>query len=76
MPKVKPEYLSKNGKRQFVILTIEDFDRIKEALEDARDLRDLRRATQSNAGRPYYTPAEVERRLATRSPRTKRNGRR
>jgi hypothetical protein len=74
MLKVKPEFLSRHGKRQFVILTIEDFDRIQAALDDARDLRDLRRATRRNAGKPYYTPAEVERRLATRSTRRKRNG--
>ena len=76
MLKVKPEYLSKHGKRQFVILTIEDFDRIKEALDDAQDLRDLRQATRGNACKPYYTPAEVERRLANRSARNRRNGRR
>jgi len=74
MLKVKPEFLSKDGKRQFVILTIEDFDRIQDALEDTRDLRDLRQATRSNAGKPYYTAAQVERRLANRSIRSKRNG--
>ena len=76
MLKVKPEYLSRHGKRQFVILTIEDFDRMREALDDARDLRDLRQATRRNAGTPYYTPAEVERRLANHPTRNKRNGRR
>jgi hypothetical protein len=76
MLKVKPEFLSKHGKRQFVILTIEDFDRMQGALDDAKDLRDLRDATRRNAGKPYYTPVEVERRLAKRSTRNKRNGRR
>lgn len=70
--KVKPEYLSKRGRREFVILTVEDFDRMKEALEDAEDLRALRVATRRNAKAPYYTPAEVERRLATRSTRKKK----
>ena len=76
MLKVKPEFLSKHGKRQFVILTIEDFDRIQAALNDARDLRDLRSATRQNAGKPYSTPAEVERHLARRSTRRKRNSQR
>lgn len=76
MMKLKPEFLIKNGKRQFVILTIEDFDRMREALDDAQDLRDLRQATRSNSGKPYYTPGEVGRRLAKRSTRAKRNGRR
>jgi hypothetical protein len=75
MLKLKPEFLSKHGKRQFVILTIEEFNRIQAALEDARDLRDLRQATRRNAGKPYHTAADVERRLAHRSTRPKRNGR-
>jgi PHD/YefM family antitoxin component YafN of YafNO toxin-antitoxin module len=67
MVKVKPEYLSKRGRREFVVLTVEDFERMKEALEDAEDLRALRVATRKNARAPYYTPKEVERRLRTRS---------
>jgi hypothetical protein len=72
MLKVKPEYLSKRGKREFVVLTIEDFDRMQAAIEDAQDLRELRQATRTNAGKPYYTPAEVERQLSKRSTRTRR----
>jgi hypothetical protein len=75
MLKLKPEFLSKHGKRQFVILTIEEFNRIQEALDDARDLRDLRQATRRNAGKPYYAPAEVDQRLARRAKRSKPNGR-
>ena len=29
MLKVKPEYLSKRGRREFVVLTVEDFERMK-----------------------------------------------
>jgi len=72
MLNVKPEYLSKGGKPQFVVLTVEDFNRINEALEDARDLRDLRQATSKNAGKPYLTPAQVQRRLARHSKPRKR----
>ncbi len=39
MLKVKPEYLSKRGRRELVVLTVEDFQRIKAALDDAEDLR-------------------------------------
>jgi siroheme synthase (precorrin-2 oxidase/ferrochelatase) len=67
MLKIKPEYLSKRGRREFVILTVEDFDLMKEAIEDAQDLRALRNATRKNAKSRYYTPAEVDRRLRTRS---------
>lgn len=69
MLKVKPEFLSKNGERQFVILTIEDFTRMQEALEDAADLRELPKATKVNAGKKYFTPEEVDRKLPASSPR-------
>jgi hypothetical protein len=72
MLNVKPEYLSKRGRREFVVLTVEDFDRMKEAIEDAEDLRALREATRKNAKAPYYTPAEVERRLRARLSRKKK----
>lgn len=74
MLNVKPEYLSKRGKREFVILTVEDFDRMKEAIEDAQDLRSLRDATRRNAKAAYFTPQEVERQLRPRSPRRKKAG--
>ena len=74
MLKVKPEYLSKRGRREFVVLTVEDFDRMKEAIEDAHDLRVLRQATRRNAKAPYYTAEEVARRLGRRSTRKKKAG--
>ena len=74
MLNVKPEYLSKRGRREFVVLTVEDFDRMKEAIEDAQDLRTLREATRKNAESPYNTPSQVDRRLRTRST-TKRKAR-
>jgi PHD/YefM family antitoxin component YafN of YafNO toxin-antitoxin module len=75
MLKVKPEYLSKNGRREFVVLTVEDFDRMRTAVEDAEDLRTLRRATRRNAKATYYTAEEVARQLAAR-PSGRRNGKR
>lgn len=69
MLKVKPEYLSKRGKREFVVLTVEDFERMQAAIEDAHDLRTLRQATVRNRKAPYFTPAEVQRQLAPRARR-------
>ena len=63
MVKLKPEFLVKNGKRAFVILTARDFDRVIEALEDAEDLRILREARRRNANSPTFTLEEVKRRL-------------
>ena len=70
MLKIKPEYLSKDGRREFVVLSVEDFDKIKEALEDADDLRNLREAKRKNAKHPYFTLEETEQMLKQR--RTKR----
>jgi PHD/YefM family antitoxin component YafN of YafNO toxin-antitoxin module len=72
MLKVKPEYLSKRGRREFVVLTVEDFERMKAACEDAQDLRELREATKSNAKAAYYTAEEVERRLSNPRPSRKK----
>ena len=69
MLKVKPEYLSKRGRREFVVLTVEDFARMQQAINDAEDLRLLRGATRKNAKAPYYTPQEVTQRLRSRAPR-------
>ena len=74
MLRIKPDYLSKHGRREFVVLTVEDFDRMKEAIEDADDLRALRQATAKNREAAYYTPAQVEGLLRTRSTRRKKAG--
>lgn len=54
------------------MLTIEDFERMKEAIEDADDLRTLRAAKRRNAKAPYFTAEEVQRRLRLRSSRNKK----
>ena len=41
MLELKPVYLKKNGKNEFVVLTVAEFERIKEALEDIEDSRIL-----------------------------------
>ena len=44
MIELHPEILEKDGKKQFVILTYEEFAAIQEALADADDLAALRAA--------------------------------
>ena len=61
--KLKPEILKKNGRNEFVILTYEDYTRIREMLEDAEDLKSLR-ASKARQGGAQRTPlAEVKRML-------------
>lgn len=63
MLKLKPEFLTRDGKKQFVVLSIEDFEQITEALEDVEDLRILEKAKQRGAGSPMTSHAEMKRLL-------------
>jgi hypothetical protein len=44
MIELHPEIIEKDGKKQFVVLTYEEFLAIEEALADADDLTELRAA--------------------------------
>ncbi len=74
MLKLKPEFITRNGRKQFAVLTIEDYERVKEALEDAEDLRILRVARRRNAATPTYTHAEVRQRLGLTRSRKRKAG--
>ncbi len=50
MAKLKPEYLKKNGRTEFVILTAEDYQALVETVEDARDVLLVRQARKRNKG--------------------------
>ena len=63
MISLHPEFLSKNGKKEFAVLPYEEFVRIEELLGILEDLRDLREAKQSEAQLPTVTLEEVKRRL-------------
>ncbi|OUL20645.1 prevent-host-death family protein [Nostoc sp. 106C] len=46
MIELHPEFISKNGQKEFAVLPYEEFLQIQELLEDLEDLRDLREAKQ------------------------------
>ena len=52
MVTIKPKILEKNGKKEFVVLTYEEFMKIQEALEDYEDLKELREAKQEEVNAP------------------------
>lgn len=58
-----PEYLQKNGKTEFVVLSYEEFLQIQARLADAEDLLDLREAKEEEGRRPGVPLAEVRRRF-------------
>jgi hypothetical protein len=46
MIELHPEFLTKDGQKQFAVLPYEEFVKIQELLEDLEDLRDLREAKE------------------------------
>jgi PHD/YefM family antitoxin component YafN of YafNO toxin-antitoxin module len=42
-----PQFIGKNGAEEYVVLPIEEFRVIAEALEDYQDLQDLRKAKEA-----------------------------
>jgi hypothetical protein len=64
-PELHPEILTKNGKKEFAVLTYEEFVALQEWLADIEDLLDLRAAKQAEQDAPTVSLAEVESRLDT-----------
>jgi hypothetical protein len=65
--KVRPEILTRDGKKQFVILRYEEYEAMREAIEDLEDLRDLREAKRKEGHLPTIPATEVRRRLRAKS---------
>ena len=58
-----PEFLSKNGKKEFVVLPYEEFEAFQEILDDALDLLDLHEAKQAEGDAETLSRAELKQRL-------------
>lgn len=58
-----PEFLTKDGKRQFAVLPYEEFLVLQELLDDMEDLMDLRAAKQDEIDRPTTSLADVKQSL-------------
>ena len=52
---VKPQILEKDGRKEFVVLTYEDFLKIQEELEAYEDLRLLREAKEKEKDAPVVS---------------------
>ena len=55
-----PEFLTKNGKREFAVLSYKEFLALEEWLEDASDLLEIRNGREADAHLPNLTLEEVE----------------
>lgn len=55
-----PEFLTKNGQREFAVLTYKEFLALEEWLEDASDLLEIRDCREADSRLPNVTLDEVE----------------
>ena len=55
-----PEILSKNGKKEFVVLAYEEFEALQTVLADAEDLLDLRQAKHEEGSQPTISLAALK----------------
>lgn len=63
MIELHPEFISKNGQKEFAVLPYEEFIKLQEILEDLEDLRDLRLAEEQDKDSPDYSLEEVKKML-------------
>ena len=63
MIELHPEFITKNGKKEFAILPYEEFVKIQELLTDLEDLQDLRNAKKEEKHIPSIPLNEVKQML-------------
>ncbi len=60
MIQLHPEFLTKDGKKQFAVLPYEEFVALQGVLADAADLIDLREAKADEASSPTVPLSEIK----------------
>lgn len=60
MLKLNPSFITKNGKKEFVVLPYDEFTEIQLLLEDLEDLQDLRQAKHEQEDEPTYSLEQVK----------------
>ena len=55
-----PEFLTKNGEKQFAVLSYQEYVALQEWVEDAEDLLDLRAAKVAEGDKPTFSLAQIE----------------
>ncbi len=72
MLKTKYDMLTRNGKEQFVVVPLKDYESMLERLEDEEDLQILEAAKKRNAGKPLIPHEQVMREFGLTPGRKKR----
>ena len=58
-----PEFITKNGKKEFAVIPYEEFEALQAFIADIEDLMDLRAAKEEDRNKPSVSLAEVKRML-------------
>lgn len=67
MIELHPEILSKNGKKEFVVLPYEEYEALQAFLEDVEDLIDLRKAKEETENEETFSLDKVKKELGLSS---------
>ncbi|MFX0197597.1 MAG: type II toxin-antitoxin system Phd/YefM family antitoxin [Candidatus Hodarchaeota archaeon] len=60
---LNPQVLEKDGKKEFVVLSYEEFLKIQEEIENYEDLRILREAKQKEGNAPTISLQDAKKKL-------------
>jgi PHD/YefM family antitoxin component YafN of YafNO toxin-antitoxin module len=63
MIELHPDYIKKNGRAEFVVLPVEEFQSLRDYLEDMEDLVDLRKAKEEQGGAATVSLHELKQTL-------------
>ena len=58
-----PQILEKEGKKEFVVLPYDEFVQLQEEIEEYEDLKDLRRAKETEQHAPTVSLATVKKQI-------------
>lgn len=61
MLKTKYDMLTRNGKEQFIVVPLKDYETLLERVEDEADFRTIEASKKRNAGRPLIPHEQVMR---------------
>ena len=74
MLKIKPEIWTRNGREQFVVLSMSDFEKVQEMIEDAGLARILRQAKRKEANAPTLSHEQMLQQLGVKPGRKRKAG--
>jgi PHD/YefM family antitoxin component YafN of YafNO toxin-antitoxin module len=63
MISLHPEFITKNGKKEFAVISYEEFEALQQFIADMEDLMDLRAAKEEEGDQSSVPLAEVKKLL-------------